>query len=408
MRAPLDVRSFAGIYMADRLVRRTVVRFLEIAAKEGTDAAIDAIRSDDAAVIGGWSAFAEAALRALSAGLYGGREDVGGERMKKEPKTTSAVTIDEEPMETTTNATAAAVTEKREAHEAAVVHFAEKRKEHEGVTHELSRALARAGIDGPDYLTQRYPLEVRVLELQIALAEAEHAVRLTSHHLGVARLADAAARGEPDAAILTTVVDRLRARAAQMQTAGDPAGLLAAVNQDVVEAERANEREAKRCQSAGEPPPPHVALGHCWRTLLEVARAEHAGLTLTPSGLATVATGYAYPLRPGITVGETTLLFTTPQAPALPVGRIARLRQDIEALHVRAFDLSEARAAEAEEEERVKREGERAREHARERDARAAAERAKEQAKNADAARARAREIEAFVRQSSATSRRTL
>jgi hypothetical protein len=139
-----------------------------------------------------------------------------------------------------------------------------------------------------------------------------------------------------------------------------------------------------------------------------VARGEHAGLTLTPSGLATIATGYAYPLRPGITVRETALLFTTPQAPALPVGRIARLRQDIEALHVRAFDLSEARAAEAEEEERLKRESERAREHARERDARAAEAKRAEQAKNADAARARAREIEAFVKQSSATSRRTL
>jgi hypothetical protein len=323
----------------------------------------------------------------------------------KETKTTSAVT--EEPMETITNATAAAVTAARDAHQAAEVLFAEKRKEHEGVTHELSRALARAGIDGPDFLVVRYPLEVRVLELQIALAEAEHAVRLTSHHLGVARLADAAARGEPDAIILTTVVDRLRERAAQMQTAGDPAGPLAAVNGEIVEAEHANEREAKRCQSAGEPPPPHVALGHCWRTLLEVARAESAGFSLTPSGLATVATGYAYPLRPGITVPETALLFTTPQAPALPVGRIARLRQDIEALHVRAFDLSEARAAEAEEEERLKREGERAREHARERDARAAAERAKEQTKNADAARERARQIEQFVRQSSA-GRRTL
>jgi hypothetical protein len=70
-RAPFDVRSFGGIYAADRLVRGTVVAALQISALNGQDAAVAWIADNDAALGGGWTAFAQAAFRAIVASRSG-------------------------------------------------------------------------------------------------------------------------------------------------------------------------------------------------------------------------------------------------------------------------------------------------------------------------------------------------
>lgn len=69
-RDTFDVRSFGGIYVADRLIRTSVVRALEAEAlSEG--AGVASLTADRAAVDGGWSEFAVAAFIALTAGVAG-------------------------------------------------------------------------------------------------------------------------------------------------------------------------------------------------------------------------------------------------------------------------------------------------------------------------------------------------
>ena len=57
--------GFAGTFVADRFIRRTVVRALERAAVDGADAAAAAVLRDTAATEGGWAAFASAAVLAI-------------------------------------------------------------------------------------------------------------------------------------------------------------------------------------------------------------------------------------------------------------------------------------------------------------------------------------------------------
>jgi hypothetical protein len=388
-RAPFDVPSFGGMFPADRCIRATVVRALEVYATHGRGAAIAWIRADDAAVGGGWAELAESALLALSAGIRDGRDEV--QQIARRPRMKAKTIL----ITNTVDAARAALDIAKAECKGTSARLAtgrgtlsRARVAHERDPSELTRTV---------FLDVLFPLEAECIEAEIAAHEADFAKRRAAHELAAALDADAVAHGDDAAICIASLPADLHALAVRTQT-GDVATVDRAVEARIAQHKAALSALSARRRSVGDPEPLRIDPGVAWRALLEVARATAADVPITPAALLRAAFGYTPPVEPGMTVEDALATVLEPISPRPSPGKIERLRDDRARLNRHAFEIHEARELEAAERAKEAKLIKREREHEAARDSKRAAERAKEQAKTQDVARDRAARMDAFLR----------
>jgi hypothetical protein len=245
-------------------------------------------------------------------------------------------------MRTRSLPSSSAVAEARAVQAAAVADQDARLKRNEEISHGLARANARLASGRADFMTVRFPAECEQLEQAVALARGEYAIRLAAFELACALDADAVAEGDTAASCLASLIEDLRALAAQLQLGGDTVGTLRAVDARVALYETAFQALAAKRRAAGDPEPLRIHPYRAWQALLAKARAEKAGLSITAQDVYAAAHGHLLEPPPAaMCVEEAIAHFCEPQTPPEPSARIAALKRQLEELNRAAYDEHE-------------------------------------------------------------------